>query len=178
MGDRNGAQVITSLNPEAAGLSLNQPLRDATAMCPGLLVVGVAEQDVAEAARHALNELEADAGCARAAAPRHLVRSPSLVETTAVFASGPTAFASGGEQLTHDEFLRVRRAHDKGETRQRGQFDKGHAARGIRLGECQQRTSMLQCAEASGQCRDVAQKVSRKILCNNAQCSGSDFNAA
>jgi protein ImuB len=37
--DRNGAQVIVSLNPEAerAGLRLDQPLRDATAMCPDLL---------------------------------------------------------------------------------------------------------------------------------------------
>ena len=39
VGDRNGAQVLTSLNmaAEAAGLRLDQPLRDATAMCPGLL---------------------------------------------------------------------------------------------------------------------------------------------
>ena len=39
VGDQNGAQVLTSLNPEAeaAGLRLGQPLRDATAMCPGLL---------------------------------------------------------------------------------------------------------------------------------------------
>lgn len=37
--DQNGAQVLTSLNPEAAaaGLRPGQPLRDATAMCPGLL---------------------------------------------------------------------------------------------------------------------------------------------
>jgi protein ImuB len=37
--DRNGAQIIVSLDPEAerAGLRLDQPLRDATAMCPGLL---------------------------------------------------------------------------------------------------------------------------------------------
>ncbi|THD83549.1 DNA polymerase Y family protein [Aliigemmobacter aestuarii] len=37
--DRNGAQVLTSLSPEAeaAGLRPGQPLRDATAMCPGLL---------------------------------------------------------------------------------------------------------------------------------------------
>ena len=37
--DRNGAQVLVSLNAEAeaAGLRLGQPLRDATAMCPGLL---------------------------------------------------------------------------------------------------------------------------------------------
>lgn len=39
--DRNGAQVIVSLSPEAeaAGLSLGQPLRDATAICPALLTV-------------------------------------------------------------------------------------------------------------------------------------------
>ena len=39
VGDQNGAQVLTSLNPEAeaAGLRLGQPLRDATAMCPRLL---------------------------------------------------------------------------------------------------------------------------------------------
>ncbi len=39
VGDQNGAQVLTSLNPEAeaAGLRAGQPLRDATAMCPGLL---------------------------------------------------------------------------------------------------------------------------------------------
>ncbi|MBP9182686.1 MAG: DNA polymerase Y family protein [Fuscovulum sp.] len=39
MGDRDGAQVLVSLNPlaEAAGLRLDQPLRDATAMCPDLL---------------------------------------------------------------------------------------------------------------------------------------------
>ncbi len=39
VGDQMGAQVLTSLNPEAegAGLRLGQPLRDATAMCPGLL---------------------------------------------------------------------------------------------------------------------------------------------
>jgi len=39
VGDQNGAQVLTSLNPEAvaAGLRPGQPLRDATAMCPGLL---------------------------------------------------------------------------------------------------------------------------------------------
>jgi protein ImuB len=37
--DRNGAQVIVSLDPEAerAGLRPDQPLRDATAMCPDLL---------------------------------------------------------------------------------------------------------------------------------------------
>lgn len=37
--DRNGAQVLVSMNPqaEAAGLALGQPLRDATAMCPALL---------------------------------------------------------------------------------------------------------------------------------------------
>lgn len=39
VGNQNGAQVLTSLNDmaEAAGLRLGQPLRDATAMCPGLL---------------------------------------------------------------------------------------------------------------------------------------------
>ena len=39
VGDQNGAQVLTSLNYEAegAGLRAGQPLRDATAMCPGLL---------------------------------------------------------------------------------------------------------------------------------------------
>lgn len=39
VGDQNGAQVLTSLNAEAeaAGLRLGQPLRDASAMCPGLL---------------------------------------------------------------------------------------------------------------------------------------------
>ena len=39
VGDRGGAQVLISLNPlaEAAGLRQDQPLRDATAMCPGLL---------------------------------------------------------------------------------------------------------------------------------------------
>lgn len=39
VGDQNGAQVLTSLNDmaEAAGLRLGQPLRDATAMCPGLV---------------------------------------------------------------------------------------------------------------------------------------------
>lgn len=39
VGDRNGAQVLVSLNVEAerAGLTLGQPLRDATAMCPGLV---------------------------------------------------------------------------------------------------------------------------------------------
>jgi protein ImuB len=37
--DRGGAQVLVSLNPEAeaAGLSLDQPLRDATAMCAALI---------------------------------------------------------------------------------------------------------------------------------------------
>jgi protein ImuB len=37
--DRNGAQVLVSLNPEAeaAGLALGQPVRDATAMCPALM---------------------------------------------------------------------------------------------------------------------------------------------
>ena len=39
VGDQNGAQVLMSLNmaAEAAGLRMGQPLRDATAMCPGLL---------------------------------------------------------------------------------------------------------------------------------------------
>ena len=39
IGDQNGAQVLTSLDfaAEAAGLRAGQPLRDATAMCPGLL---------------------------------------------------------------------------------------------------------------------------------------------
>lgn len=39
VGDRNGAQVLLSLSPEAeaAGLAMGQPLRDATAICPGLL---------------------------------------------------------------------------------------------------------------------------------------------
>ncbi len=39
VGDRGGAQVLISLNPlaEAAGLRQEQPLRDATAMCPALL---------------------------------------------------------------------------------------------------------------------------------------------
>jgi protein ImuB len=38
-GDRDGAEVLVSLNPlaEVAGLRLDQPLRDATAMCPDLL---------------------------------------------------------------------------------------------------------------------------------------------
>lgn len=41
VGDRAGAQVLVSLSPEAeaAGLALGQPLRDATAICPGLLTV-------------------------------------------------------------------------------------------------------------------------------------------
>jgi protein ImuB len=41
VGDRGGAQVITSLNAEgaAAGLADGQPLRDATAVCPGLVTV-------------------------------------------------------------------------------------------------------------------------------------------
>lgn len=41
VGDRGGAQVITSLNAEgtAAGLAEGQPLRDATAVCPGLMTV-------------------------------------------------------------------------------------------------------------------------------------------
>ncbi len=39
VGDVNGAQVLVSVNPEAqmAGLSQGQPLRDAMAMCAGLL---------------------------------------------------------------------------------------------------------------------------------------------
>ncbi len=39
VGDRRGAQVLTSLSAmaEAAGLRQGQPLRDATAMCPALL---------------------------------------------------------------------------------------------------------------------------------------------
>jgi protein ImuB len=39
--DRNGAQVLVSLSPEAeaAGLVLGQPLRDATAICPNLLTM-------------------------------------------------------------------------------------------------------------------------------------------
>ncbi|MGB8815500.1 MAG: DUF6504 family protein [Paracoccaceae bacterium] len=39
VGDQNGAQVLVSLNAEAerAGVALGQPLRDAMAMCPGLL---------------------------------------------------------------------------------------------------------------------------------------------
>jgi protein ImuB len=38
-GNRDGAEVLVSLNPlaEVAGLRLDQPLRDATAMCPDLL---------------------------------------------------------------------------------------------------------------------------------------------
>jgi protein ImuB len=41
VGDRNGAQVLVSLSPEAeaAGLVLGQPLRDATAICPPLLIL-------------------------------------------------------------------------------------------------------------------------------------------
>ncbi|MEY4871645.1 MAG: hypothetical protein RLZZ563_975 [Pseudomonadota bacterium] len=41
VGDRNGAQVIVSLSAEAAaqGLQPGQPLRDASAMCPGLVTV-------------------------------------------------------------------------------------------------------------------------------------------
>lgn len=41
VGDRNGAQVLVSLSvgAEAAGLSLGQPLRDATAICPALLTL-------------------------------------------------------------------------------------------------------------------------------------------
>ena len=40
-GDRNGAQVLTSVSveAEAAGLSVGQPLRDAGAMCPTLVTV-------------------------------------------------------------------------------------------------------------------------------------------
>ncbi|MBH1974089.1 MAG: DNA polymerase Y family protein [Rhodobacteraceae bacterium] len=50
VGERNGAQVLVSLNglAEAAGLQLGQPLRDATAMCPAI-VTRVADP-VAEAA--------------------------------------------------------------------------------------------------------------------------------
>ena len=50
VGDQNGAQVITSLNGEglAVGLRLGQPLRDASAMCPGLLTQ--AADPLAEAA--------------------------------------------------------------------------------------------------------------------------------
>jgi protein ImuB len=41
VGERNGAQVLVSLSveAEAAGLALGQPLRDATAICPALLTV-------------------------------------------------------------------------------------------------------------------------------------------
>jgi protein ImuB len=41
VGNQHGAQVLTSLNAEAeaAGLRFGQPLRDATAMCPGLQTV-------------------------------------------------------------------------------------------------------------------------------------------
>ncbi|PLL11961.1 DNA methylase [Tabrizicola sp. TH137] len=41
VGERNGAQVITSVSAEAeaAGVSLGQPLRDATAMCPALTTI-------------------------------------------------------------------------------------------------------------------------------------------
>jgi protein ImuB len=47
--DRNGAQVLVSLSAEAtaAGLAQGQGLRDATAICPGLLTV--AEDPLAEA---------------------------------------------------------------------------------------------------------------------------------
>jgi protein ImuB len=47
--DRNGAQVLVSLSPgaEAAGLAPGQALRDATAICPGLLTVP--EDPLAEA---------------------------------------------------------------------------------------------------------------------------------
>ena len=50
VGDQNGAQVLTSLNIEAesAGLRLDQPLRDASAMCPNLLTQ--AADPLAEAA--------------------------------------------------------------------------------------------------------------------------------
>lgn len=50
VGDQNGAQVLTSLNAEgeAAGLRLGQPLRDASAVCPGLLTK--AADPLAEAA--------------------------------------------------------------------------------------------------------------------------------
>lgn len=46
VGDRNGAQVLTSLDAlaEGAGLRRGQPLRDATAMCPQLLTTA---EDVA-----------------------------------------------------------------------------------------------------------------------------------
>lgn len=41
VGDRNGAQVLTSLSVEAevAGLTVGQPLRDAGAVCPALVTV-------------------------------------------------------------------------------------------------------------------------------------------
>ncbi|MBN2630304.1 MAG: DNA polymerase Y family protein [Rhodobacteraceae bacterium] len=41
VGERGNRQVLTSLSPEAeaAGLRQDQPLRDATAMCPGLVTV-------------------------------------------------------------------------------------------------------------------------------------------
>ena len=41
VGDRNGAQVLTSVSTEAegAGLTAGQPLRDAGAMCPALVTV-------------------------------------------------------------------------------------------------------------------------------------------
>lgn len=50
VGDRNGAQVLASLDAlaEAAGLSRGQPLRDAMAMCPRLLTA--AEDVVGEGA--------------------------------------------------------------------------------------------------------------------------------
>ena len=50
VGDQNGAQVLTSLNDqaEASGLRLGQPLRDAHALCPGLLTK--AADPMAEAA--------------------------------------------------------------------------------------------------------------------------------
>ena len=49
-GDQNGAQVLVSLNPEAetAGLCIGQPLRDASAMCRGLVTHGA--DPLAEAA--------------------------------------------------------------------------------------------------------------------------------
>jgi hypothetical protein len=35
--DQSGAQILISLNAEDAGLRPGQPLRDASALCPGLL---------------------------------------------------------------------------------------------------------------------------------------------
>lgn len=50
VGDRNGAQVLTSLDPvaESRGLHRGQPLRDAMAICPAL--VTVTQDDKAESA--------------------------------------------------------------------------------------------------------------------------------